>query len=48
VFYWIFALFGICDEGNKSHTKYCVKNPVDRDYFNYFGDPDTADRFLGK
>jgi hypothetical protein len=27
----------------KSCTKFCVKNPVDRDYFNYFGDPDTAE-----
>jgi len=32
----------------KSHTKFWVKNPVDRDYFNYFGDPYTAERILGK
>jgi hypothetical protein len=32
----------------KSQTKFYVKNLVDIDHFNYFGDPDTAERILGK
>jgi hypothetical protein len=32
----------------KSHAKFCVKDSVDRDYFNYFGGPDTAERILGR
>jgi hypothetical protein len=32
----------------KSYTKFCVKIPVGRDYFSYFGDPNTAERVLGK
>jgi len=31
-----------------SHTKLCVTNPVDTDYLNYSGDPDTAERILEK
>lgn len=31
-----------------NHTKFCVKKPVDGNFFNYSGDPDTAERMLGK
>jgi hypothetical protein len=32
----------------KSHAKFYVKNSVDRDHFNYFGDSDTPERILGR
>jgi hypothetical protein len=39
---------GLVRKETKSHAKFYAKSSVNRDYFNCFGDPDTAERILGR